>query len=128
MTTETTTPATRNVRVLYASGARGLGYGWVPNDPPASALDHRLVGNSRVPASLGYEEAADLVFWSFNRDDLASRVSDRIRAGLLPGVTHSSMSVGDAVRFDDGTLLVCAPFGWEVLRSAEQAAAQGIVS
>ena len=111
----------QNVRVYYAKGHAGLLLGIDPA-VRADQIERTLAGNCKVLAQLGQEEAADLAFRAFNSDDLASRVSDRIRAGLLPGVTHSSMSVGDAVRFDNGAMLVCAPFGWEVLEAAEPAA------
>jgi hypothetical protein len=74
-------------------------------------------------AAGGYELAAYVVKPLGEKrtdEDYAFRVTNSIDSywgdnmGVTPhGLPHRSTSVGDVVRTSDGTLLICAPAGWE---------------
>jgi hypothetical protein len=61
------------------------------------------------------EEFADAAFREMNIGDIPNL--RRLRP-IFKHIGHTSMSIGDYIKFDDGTILICKSCGWKTIYPA----------
>ena len=83
-----------------------------PFDPTTLTTTHALVGKTSVQPSHSKQDTLEYVYenlqafaWSPNGE--ASYLIENL------GLKHTSMNVGDVVKFKSGDIFVCMPVGWD---------------
>ncbi len=114
------------VSVLYSPSMLLACFGPPKSDRLVKVWEGDIPGTSKG-------NVADQVWRIFNGEDLHSNAEREIFLAHALAVRekrvstdHTSMSVGDAVQFEDGEILQCASVGWEVSVPGSKEKADGL--